>query len=138
VHNTFTTEADVLYGTQLAAQNSQLLFWCLCINANLYIENAVPPVEMLLKNNCNIVLGTDSLASNWSLNILDEMKNIQKHFPNMSTSQILKWATINGAQALQMDNMLGSFEKGKRPGVIMIDQIENEKISPSSTSKRLV
>ena len=138
VHNTFTTEADILYSSQLAAQNSQQLSWCLCINANLYIENAIPPVDLLVRNNCKIVLGTDSLASNWSLNILDEIKNIQKNFPHISTQQLLQWATINGAQALQMDNKLGSFQKGKQPGVILLDQTEGDKISFSSTSKRLV
>jgi len=138
VHNTFTTEADILYSSKLAAQCSQQLSWCLCINANLYIEDAVPPVDLLLKNNCKIVLGTDSLASNWSLNLLDEIKSIQKKFPNISTKQLLQWATINGAQALQMDNKLGSFQKGKQPGVIFIDETEGDKISFSSTSKRLV
>jgi cytosine/adenosine deaminase-related metal-dependent hydrolase len=138
VHNTFTTEADILYSSQLAAQNLQQLSWCLCINANLYIENAIPPVDLLVRNNCKIVLGTDSLASNWSLNILDEIKNIQKNFPHISTRQLLQWATINGAQALQMDNKLGSFQKGKQPGVILLDQTEGDKISFSSTSKRLV
>jgi aminodeoxyfutalosine deaminase len=33
----------------------------------------------------------------------------------------LKWATSNGAAALQMNDRLGSFEKGKQPGVILIE-----------------
>ena len=111
VHNTFTTEADIKYANLKSAIGNQQLFWCLCINANLYIEDAIPPIDLLLKNNCTIVLGTDSLASNWSLNLLDEMKNIQKHFPDISTQQLLQWATINGTKALQMDDMFGSFEK---------------------------
>ena len=137
VHNTFTTEADIKYANLKSAIGNQQLFWCLCINANLYIEDAIPPIDLLLKNNCTIVLGTDSLASNWSLNLLDEMKNIQKHFPDISTQQLLQWATINGAQALQMDNKLGSFQKGKQPGVILLDQTEGDKISFSSTSNVL-
>ena len=138
VHNTFTTEADIKYANLKSAIGNQQLFWCLCINANLYIEDAIPPIDLLLKNNCTIVLGTDSLASNWSLNLLDEMKNIQKHFPDISTQQLLQWATINGTKALQTDDMFGSFEKGKRPGINFINKIENEKISPLSTCTRLV
>ena len=138
VHNTFTTEADIKYANLKSAIGNQQLFWCLCINANLYIEDAIPPIDLLLKNNCTIVLGTDSLASNWSLNLLDEMKNIQKHFPDISTQQLLQWATINGTKALQMDDMFGSFEKGKGPGINFINKIENEKISPLSTCTRLV
>ena len=122
VHNTFTTEADIKYANLKSAIGNQQLFWCLCINANLYIEDAIPPIDLLLKNNCTIVLGTDSLASNWSLNLLDEMKNIQKHFPDISTQQLLQWATINGARALQLDTTLGSFETGKQPGVLQIDE----------------
>jgi cytosine/adenosine deaminase-related metal-dependent hydrolase len=79
---------------------------------------------MLRKNDCIIVLGTDSLASNWSLNILDEIKAIRKNFPEILLQEMLQWATINGARALQMDDELGSFEKGKRPGVLLIDEEE--------------
>ena len=35
---------------------------------------------------------------------------------------IMKWATVNGAKALSWDNELGSFEKGKKPGVVMINE----------------
>jgi cytosine/adenosine deaminase-related metal-dependent hydrolase len=128
VHNTFTKEADIVYANTQAATNEQQLYWCLCINANLYIENAVPPVDLLRKNNSNIVLGTDSLASNWSLSIWDEIKSIRKHFPSIELEELLGWATLNGAKALQMDDTIGSFEKGKRPGVILIDNDEVKRL----------
>ncbi len=38
-----------------------------------------------------------------------------------SFTQVLQWATINGAKALQWNDELGSFEKGKKPGVILIE-----------------
>ena len=126
VHNTFTKEEDVTYAKQEAASNHQNLFFCLCINANLYIENAVPPVDMLLKNDCDIVLGTDSLASNWSLNLLDEIKTLRTHFPFLQTEQLLRFATSNGAKALLMNKKLGSFEKGKQPGVLLLNEDLNE------------
>jgi aminodeoxyfutalosine deaminase len=92
------------------------------VNANKYIENALPPIELFMKNNCSIVLGTDSLASNWSLNILDEMKTIRKNFPGIPLQELLQWATSNGAKALEMYDQLGSFEKGKKPGVALINE----------------
>jgi len=119
VHNTFVKQADIDF--ILETSNAKKTFFCLCVNANLYIEDTLPPIEMLQKNNCAIVLGTDSLASNWSLNILDEIKTIQKNFPAISLQEILQCATINGAKALNMENKLGSFEKGKKPGVILIE-----------------
>ncbi|MBB1284894.1 amidohydrolase family protein [Flavisolibacter sp. BT320] len=133
VHNTFTKKEDVTYVkretanvkqevTQLQTPNAKLqTFFCLCVNANQYIEDALPPVEMLRQQGCNIVLGTDSLASNWSLNILDEINTIRKHFPKISMEELLTWATSNGAKALGMDSYLGSFEKGKKPGVMLLD-----------------
>ncbi len=121
VHNTFIKEEDIRYAAQLVRSNGQL-FFCLCINANQYIEQAMPPVDLLRSNHCNIVLGSDSLASNWSLSILDEIKTIRRHFPGIPLEEILVWATSNGAKALGMESMLGSFEKGKNPGVICFDE----------------
>jgi len=122
VHNTFTNENDVSYAKEEAIINNQQLFFCLCANANLYIEDALPPVAMFLQNNCNMVLGTDSLASNHSLSILDEMRTIKQHFDFVTTEQLLQMATINGATALNMSDILGSFEKGKQPGVVVISE----------------
>ncbi len=122
VHNTFTSEEDIQFVQHQHPTSSIQTFFCLCINANQYIENAVPPIELFRNNNCDIVLGTDSLASNWSLSIADEMKTIRKHFPKIELEEILGWATLNGAKALEMDNVLGSFEKGKKPGIILIDE----------------
>lgn len=127
VHNTFTKEEDVDYvkretANLRAGTPQSQVFYCLCVNANQYIEMALPPVEMLRKNGCNIVLGTDSLASNWSLSIPDEMKAIRKNFPQIPLAEVLQWATINGAKALNMDSSLGSFEKGKKPGVVLLSE----------------
>ena len=68
------------------------------------------------------MLGTDSLASNWSLSILNEMKTIRRHFPHIPLAEMLEWATLNGARALQMDDWLGSFEKGKKPGAVLVNE----------------
>ncbi|MDQ3846029.1 MAG: amidohydrolase family protein, partial [Bacteroidota bacterium] len=64
----------------------------------------------------------DSLASNHSLSIPDEIKTIQKNFPSIPLEEVLQWATLNGAKALQMDDILGSFERGKKPGVVLFDK----------------
>ncbi len=137
VHNTFTKETDIKFAMENKAKD-QILSFCICINANLYIENALPPIELLRKNNCNIILGTDSLASNWSLNILDEMKTIQKKFPGITLEKMLQWATLNGAKALQMDKDFGSFEKGKHPGVVLIENVDDIKLTQETTSKRIL
>lgn len=117
VHNVHTSEEDIAF-----AKNSGLqLHWCVCPNANQYITGQLPGIDMLLENDCDIVLGTDSLASNHQLSILEEIKTTQKHFPHIEMEAMLRWATSNGAKALQMDSLLGSFERGKRPGVVLIE-----------------
>lgn len=131
IHNTFMTREDVLWANDYARINGFNLIYCLCINANLYIENKVPPIDIFMKNDCRIVLGTDSYSSNWQLNILSEIHAIQKYFPDIPLETILKWATLNGAKALQWDNDLGSFEKGKKPGIILINP-------KSGVSKRIL
>jgi len=137
VHNTFTKQQDLDYINK-EKSSRQLVSFCLCANANLYIENSLPPVEMLLQNECNIVIGTDSLASNHQLNILEELKTISKNFPNIPIETLLQWATINGAKALQMENELGSFEKGKHPGVVLIENITDKKLTQNSVAKRVL
>jgi aminodeoxyfutalosine deaminase len=126
VHNSFTSEADILFAKQYSPE--QEMYFCLCPNANLYIENTLPPIEMLLKNNCTIVLGTDSYASNTQLNIFEEIKTIQKHFPQISLENILQWATINGAKALGIDDNFGSFNKGKNAGAVIIGADNSSKL----------
>jgi cytosine/adenosine deaminase-related metal-dependent hydrolase len=138
VHNTTTNESDINFASQLGIEHSQELYYTLCVNANLYIENKLPPIELLRSKNTTIVLGTDSLASNHQLSILSELKTITKNFPNIPLAEMLNWATLNGARALQMESQFGSFEKGKKPGVIFINQIKNNQISDQSAVKRLV
>ena len=121
IHNTFMPEEDIVWANEYAAANRIKLIYCFCVNANLYIENKTPVIEKFVKHNCHIVLGTDSYSSNWQLSIAKEIQAIKNHFPSLSLETILQWATINGAKALQWDDELGCFEKGKRPGVIMFE-----------------
>ncbi|RYZ19974.1 MAG: amidohydrolase, partial [Chitinophagaceae bacterium] len=120
VHNTMMPEEDLRYALDNSPAGST--FFCLCINANLYIENEVPPVELLRRHGAPVVIGTDSLASNWSLGIHDELRSLRKHFPNIPLEEMLGWATLNGARALGMEEELGSFEAGKKPGVLLLQE----------------
>jgi len=120
VHNTFINQQDISFST-FNVKNAGLYF-CLCPNANLYIENSLPPVEMLLQNDLNIVIGTDSYASNRSLNVYDEILVLQKNFPSIPLATFLKWATMNGAKALGIEKQFGSFTAGKKPGLVQLHE----------------
>jgi cytosine/adenosine deaminase-related metal-dependent hydrolase len=121
IHNTCMQQEDVDWANEYAAANGLTLVYCLCFNANLYIENKVPPADILMKNNCHIVLGTDSYSSNWQLSIAKEMQALHKHFPEIPMETILQWATSNGAKALGWGDELGAFKKGTTPGLVVID-----------------
>jgi cytosine/adenosine deaminase-related metal-dependent hydrolase len=138
VHNAFTTQEDVDYVREQAAINKLQLSWCFCINANLYIEDAVPPVDFFTKSQCNVVIGTDSLASNHSLSILDELITLQKHFPLVPTTELLQWATLNGAKALEIDSNFGTFEAGKTPGVVLVQHLQNQQLTKATTAQRVL
>lgn len=122
VHNTQTSEADILFAETQARENHQQIYWVLCPNANLYIENTLPEINLLRKHHCKIVLGTDSLASNHQLDILSEIRSIHRYFPGIPREELLQWATLNGAQALGFDELSGSFDTGKTPGVLLMDE----------------
>ena len=134
VHNSFTSAEDI-QAVHAAMDNA---FWCLCPNANQYIEQTMPPIELLRSEKAKVVIGTDSYASNWSLNILDELKTIQQHHPQIPLAEMLGWATLNGAQALQMDKHLGSFEKGKKPGVVLIKGVDDINDLKNASSQRIL
>jgi cytosine/adenosine deaminase-related metal-dependent hydrolase len=121
VHNSFTSQSDI---KAVQAANTDA-YWCLCPNANQYIENTMPPVQLLREQHANIVIGTDSYASNWSLNMLDELKKIQAHNSQIPLAEMLTWITSNGARALQMEDKLGSIELGKRPGLSLIKNLSS-------------
>jgi cytosine/adenosine deaminase-related metal-dependent hydrolase len=79
VHNVHTNKADIDFQKRLSKLNaSPAIYYCLCPNANLYISNILPDVDLLMNEQVNIVLGTDSLASNHQLSILEEMKTCKK------------------------------------------------------------
>ena len=131
IHNTYMGEEDIVFAQDCANKNNLTLVFCFCPNANLYIENKLPPIDLFVKHDCLLVLGTDSYSSNWELSIAREIEAIKKHRPEIPLTTILQWATINGAKALQWDDQLGSFEKGKKPGVTLLDPAH-------WTSKKLV
>ncbi len=139
VHNTYTSKSDIDFLIKYSEKHSSLFSYCICINANDYIEQKNPPIEMLMNSDCNVVIGTDSLASNHQLNILEELKTIQlSNNPIFPLSILLKWATINGAKALQLDSLVGSFEKGKKPGVVLIENIQQFQLNQQSSARRIV
>lgn len=135
VHNTFTSFKDVF----MLKRIDKKVFWCFCPGANLYIENTLPSFEFFRKSNDTLItLGTDSLASNHKLNILNEMKLVYQHHKNVSFSELLEWATINGAKFFGWETELGSIKEGKRPGLNLITNFQDGHLTSKSEVVKLV
>ncbi len=135
VHNTFADKETI---GKVKKRNR--LFWCLCPNSNLFLEGKLPPVKLLMEEGCEIVTGTDSLASNTCLNILEELKTLQLSFTGIPLQEMVKWATINGARALNEEKNFGSIEAGKKPGLTLIENadLQNLRLTQESSVRRLI
>ncbi len=135
VHNTFADSETIE-----KVKRRGNLFWCLCPNSNLYIENNLPPLDLLMKEDCTIVIGTDSLASNNHLSILEELKTLQKYFTSVPLGELILWATLNGARALGEETLFGKIQPGKKPGLLLLQDIDlhNMRLLPESHVTRLV
>lgn len=133
VHNTFTREED------LADPEGKDIWFCLCPHANLYIENQLPDIDLLRKHTERIVLGTDSLASNHQLDILQEIKTISFAYPDIPVSELFRWGTLSGATFFRKENLLGSIEPGKKPGLVRIKNVDtpNQKLLPESSGEKI-
>jgi cytosine/adenosine deaminase-related metal-dependent hydrolase len=135
VHNVFADRNTI----RLIMERGNL-YWCLCPNSNLYLENKIPPLNLLIEEGCTIVIGTDSLASNTNLSILEELKTLQFNYPDISIGDLILWATLNGAKALGEEERFGKIEPGKKPGLLILQNVDlqNMKLLPESFVTRLI
>jgi len=133
VHAVFLTSEKLkqLFNTY----NQNKIFVVLCPLSNKYIGNNIFNLDDLLTVTSNICIGTDSLASNTDLSILSEIIELSNVFPEVSLEQLLSFATINGARALNIDSSFGSIEKGKKPGLNLIQGVNLLNFSLSASSK---
>ncbi len=121
VHNTFIDQNDF----NILKDYKEKIYFCLCPNANLFIENRLPDVCLIKEFSDNICIGTDSLASNFNLSIIDEMNVLMKNF-KIEIGDVLKWATSNGAKALKIDNQFGYIKKGFEIPLNIIEINDNQ------------
>lgn len=121
VHNTYTSNNDILYISTYFPNS----YWCLCPNANLYIESRLPDLNELILQTDKICIGTDSLASNHKLSVWSELQTIHKYYPSLSWETLIRWATFNGAKALNMQESIGRIQEGNKPGLLQIKDLES-------------
>ena len=138
VHNLHTKQSDLNFIDQVRTLGKT--WFVLCPGSNLYIQNLLPDVRLFRNNKLQICLGTDSLASNHQLSILQEMMILQDAFPEVTMDELTTWATYNGATALKMNSWAGSIEIGKRPGINLLTgfNLAERKILPDTGVRKLI
>ena len=122
VHCNYLTGEEV---DHIEESNSTIVF---CPRSHKYFRHKDHPFYMLGNRNINIALGTDSLASNDSLSILDEMKYIYTQHKTSKPQDILYMGTIAGATALRLKNKIGKLEEGYDADIAVID-FKNEAVT---------
>ncbi|MBQ7773379.1 MAG: amidohydrolase family protein [Bacteroidales bacterium] len=136
VHNVAINQESIDYAKKHLANP----YFAICPLSNIFIHRALPPLDLMRENGLKICLGTDSLSSNTILSIAREIVCIHDNFSHIPLEEILQWACLNGAQMLGKDDVYGSFEPGKRPGAVLIENIDwdNIKLTSESTTRRII
>ena len=112
-------------------------FVAVCPLSNLFIHNALPPIDLMRRNGLKVCVGTDSLSSNDDLNLVDELYCLQRNFPEVPLGELLTWASRNGAEFLARPEF-GALEPGRRPGLVLIDNLDADgRLTAASKSRRL-
>lgn len=106
IHGNFLDEASM---SRILSRNCSIVF---CPRSHAYFGHAPHPVRRLLDMGINVALGTDSLASNDSLSILDEMRFLFRRRKDLKCDEIFRMATLNGAVALTFGDVLGRLRRG--------------------------
>lgn len=87
----------------------------LCPRSNELLDVGRAPVALFKKIGIPLALGTDSLASNNSLSLWDELRFALETFPHdLSEEDVLHMVTAGGAAALGISASCGTLEAGKR------------------------
>jgi len=135
VHNTFINKDDLEFLKPYLPK----IYFVLCPNSNLFIENKLPPVGLINQFSKQVAIGTDSLASNNELSVLEELKTLSAHFPQLELPELIKWGTLNGAKALGFNN-LGSIQINSKPGINLLYDLDlhNHKLTKETKIRVII
>ena len=135
VHNVCLAQSDI----DAAKKVMKNVYWAVCPLSNIFIHNALPPIQLMRENGLSVMVGTDSLSSNDDLDMVKELYCLQSNFPQVPMTQLLEWACLNGAKFLKKEDVLGSLQTGKKPGIVRIENIDADgNLTAESRSRRII
>lgn len=135
VHNVCLGQGDI----DAAKAVMKNVYWAVCPLSNMFIHNALPPIDLMRANGLDITVGTDSLSSNDDLSMIAEIACLHENFPSVPMGELLTWASLNGARFLSKEDILGSIVSGKRPGIVLVRGLDKDgNVTKESTSERII
>lgn len=102
-------------------------FLAVCPLSNRFIHNMLPPIPVMRASGIPICVGTDSLSSNDELNMAAELACLQEAF-DVPVQELLTWACLNGARFLGKEDVMGTLEAGKKPGVVRLFLVDKKSV----------
>ncbi|AMD16576.1 N-ethylammeline chlorohydrolase [Methanobrevibacter sp. YE315] len=108
--------------------------------SNMKLASGIAPISKLIENDICVSIGTDGASSNNNLDLIEELKTaslLQKVStldPKvLNSDESIAMGTINGAEALGLENEIGSIEVGKKADIILIDTNSANMVPDSSS-----
>ncbi len=106
-HVNYAADADI---ARIAATGAHVTY---CPRTHQAFGHPRHRFREMLAAGINVCIGTDSLASNPTLSVLDELRCIRRAHPDLSSDELIELGTIRGARALGLDGSCGSLAAGK-------------------------
>ncbi|HEX4128464.1 MAG TPA: amidohydrolase family protein [Pirellulales bacterium] len=116
VHGNYLDDQEI----DFLAQRRDRMTVVYCPRTHAYFGHERYPLEQMLATGCNVALGTDGRGSNPDLSLLEEMRHVARHYSSIAPERVLQMATVNGARALGMEQMLGTIEPGKQANLLAV------------------
>ena len=126
VHGNYLDQEELCFLAS-ASTHMSLIY---CPRTHAYFRHDPYPLAQALEAGVHVALGTDSLASNPDLSLLEEMRYVRQQHPDVSGDCILRMGTLHGAEALNIADKLGSLTVGKRATWIALELPEGEYNDP--------
>lgn len=91
-----------------------------CPRTHRFFGREAAPLKTWSRAGVNVCLGTDSAASNESLDMRAEMREMARAWPGMAPREIVEMATLNGARALNCGDKLGRITSGAEADLVAV------------------
>jgi cytosine/adenosine deaminase-related metal-dependent hydrolase len=91
-----------------------------CPRSNVWVGVGAPPIARFVAAGLRLAMGTDSLASVPDLNLFAELAALRAIAPEVPARRLLHAATLGGAEALGLDDQIGSLQAGRRAHLVAV------------------